>query len=256
MILMLVGAGGAGAYLYHTGAFISPVEINANISSALSAKGIQGVVVNVGDDRVAKLSGTADDAASKYEAGQVARSVKGVKDVLENLEVLPSIADTEMRLSKALKDQQLTDILVKIDPKRTATLIGNVTAPAMIELATKAATATPGVKSVVNQIQVVEMLPAIPSVESPPVVTARQAPRPPPPSTAKSSAALGNRIPAPIPAVPVRPVERKRTTCEGLGGFYLLSCSIEGPEQYFKCAPDGKQWNNAIPGCDRGGSRN
>ncbi len=42
-----------------------------------------------------------------------------------------------------------------------------------------------------------------------------------------------------------------RTTCQGIGGLYRLTCEIEGPANYFKCAPEGKNWNHDIPGCDR-----
>ncbi|TAK90382.1 MAG: hypothetical protein EPO06_08885 [Burkholderiaceae bacterium] len=41
------------------------------------------------------------------------------------------------------------------------------------------------------------------------------------------------------------------TTCEGVGTLYWLQCKTEGPQTFFKCAPDGKHWNHDTPGCDR-----
>lgn len=268
ILLVLIG-GGAGGYLYYTGALIGPAELKATISSALVTKGIHGISVDVGGDRIATLSGSADSTAIRETAVQIARSVKGVKDVLATLDVLPSIDDTESRLSKTLKDQQMADVLVKVDEKRNATLTGNVSDAAMIEAATKAAVATFGVKSVTSQIQVVATSPVTYSdnVESQPSTAPRAAHRPSSPPKPKRGAVANAApapvsVPAPVPVLAPAPApapapvttpapERKRMTCEGVGGIYRLSCTIEGPETYFKCAPDGRHWNNAIPGCDR-----
>lgn len=253
LLLVLVGAG-AGGYLHYTGAFISPAELKATINSALAANAMSEIAVEVGDDRVATLNGLADDAAMKDAAVQLARSVKGVKDVLAKLDVLPSIGDTESRLAQTLKDQQLTEVLVRVDEKRNATLTGNVSDAAMIEVATKAAAATPGVKNVTSQLQVVEAPPVTYRADPQPEAASQPLPRPSSPPKIKRPAVAGgspSSVPTPAP-VP----ERKRTTCEGTGGINRLTCMIEGPATYFKCAPDGRNWNNSIPGCDRSGGRN
>lgn len=272
VILLALIAGGGGGYLYYTGEFISPADLKTTISSALVAKGIKGIFVNVTSDRVATISGAVDDAAIKDNAVLVARSVKGVKDVVSKLDVLPLISDTESRLSQTLKDQQLTEIQVKIDETRNATLTGNVSDAALIEVATKTATATLGVKSVTNQIQVVA-IPAVTytdRVEPQPSAAPQTAPRPSSSPKAKRAAVASREstpvaVPVPPPAMaapvparaappappPVPAPVRQATTCDGTGGVYRLSCILEGPANYFRCAPDGRTWNHAIPGCDR-----
>lgn len=247
LMLLALASGGAGGYLYYTGWFISPAELKANISSALIANGIQGITVDVGDDRVATLSGDVVDVAIKDTLVALASSIKGIKDVRANLNVLPSIRDTEHLVLQALKDRQLTDVQVKIDEKRDATLTGGVGDAALIQVAANVATATPGVKSVTNQLWVMEVPEVTYTSEPEPTTAPRPTPRPSrspklqaAPSTSSTSA------PTTVPAQ-----ERKRINCEGTWGPYLLICTLEGPALYFKCAPDGKNWNNSIPGCER-----
>ncbi|MDR3352302.1 MAG: hypothetical protein LBO00_04700 [Zoogloeaceae bacterium] len=62
------------------------------------------------------------------------------------------------------------------------------------------------------------------------------------------------------------PQERRRAereaprspSCAGLRGFPALICNTEGPAHFWRCAPDGVNWDNEIPGCQRssGGNRN
>ncbi|MDP2824596.1 MAG: BON domain-containing protein [Sulfuritalea sp.] len=175
-ILVALIGGGAGGYLYYAGAFIKSAELKAAIDSDLATKGILGISVDVDDDRVATLGGDIGDAAIRDAAVHVARSVRGVKDVLAKLDVLPSISDTENGLSQALKAQQLTDILVSVDEKRNATLTGTVSDAAMIDVATNTAAATSGVRSVTSQIQVTAIAPITYSGEAESSVSPQQAP--------------------------------------------------------------------------------
>ncbi|MDR0528873.1 MAG: zinc ribbon domain-containing protein [Zoogloeaceae bacterium] len=48
-------------------------------------------------------------------------------------------------------------------------------------------------------------------------------------------------------------ISRSEKTCDqvsGLGPSFL--CKSEGAERFWKCAPDGENWNPALPGCRRG----
>ena len=49
-----------------------------------------------------------------------------------------------------------------------------------------------------------------------------------------------------------RPAPR---TCNKLSGFPKLICQTEGPTQFWRCAPDGVNWNNNLPGCQRSSGR-
>jgi|GEM_PF-2072766 len=56
---------------------------------------------------------------------------------------------------------------------------------------------------------------------------------------------------------PARPETKKteQRTCSGLTGFPSLICRTEGPARFWRCAPDGVNWNNDIPGCRRSAGR-
>jgi Meckel syndrome type 1 protein len=45
-------------------------------------------------------------------------------------------------------------------------------------------------------------------------------------------------------------------TCDGLTAFSILLCRTEGAARFWHCAPDGVNWNNDIPGCQRNTGRN
>jgi len=45
-------------------------------------------------------------------------------------------------------------------------------------------------------------------------------------------------------------------TCSEASGFSILICQTEGPERFWRCAPDGVNWDNDIPGCKRDTGRN
>jgi hypothetical protein len=53
-----------------------------------------------------------------------------------------------------------------------------------------------------------------------------------------------------------RPEPQRPRTCDGLIAFPALLCRTEGPTRFWRCAPDGVNWNNNIPGCRRDTGRN
>jgi hypothetical protein len=79
---------------------------------------------------------------------------------------------------------------------------------------------------------------------APPIAAAP--PPPPPKKAAAPSAPAAAAEPAPPPK-----------TCDGVSGFSILLCRAEGPQRFWRCAPDGVNWDNDIPGCQRDtGNRN
>jgi hypothetical protein len=50
-----------------------------------------------------------------------------------------------------------------------------------------------------------------------------------------------------------RPVRRG---CEDLSGFTKFICNTEGAERFWKCSPDGINWDSNIPGCARNSNAN
>lgn len=51
-------------------------------------------------------------------------------------------------------------------------------------------------------------------------------------------------VPTPVAEVRLRP-------CSDAGLLMRPVCLVEGPQTFWKCTPDGKHWNNQIPGCRR-----
>jgi Meckel syndrome type 1 protein len=76
------------------------------------------------------------------------------------------------------------------------------------------------------------------------------------PAAAPSSAATPPRAPrtvarpAPAESEEEQPPPKPKT-CDGLSGFSILLCRTEGARRFWHCAPDGVNWNNDIPGCQR-----
>jgi len=250
VITLILTLGGVGAYLYHTGAFVDSTELKNSISHILIGNGIEGIVVDVNKDRVVTLNGTTDTSEMRDAVVQTVRSIKGVKEVSVRLDLLPPIKDTEERLQKALHENHLTEVIVQIDEKRNASLTGTVANDLMIDLAVTLARSTQGVKLVTNQVKIAEIPDVTNSKEPKLVAVERPSRRPvPQPPGSNSNTVVVRVTPSSDPSV--NPSDRKKNTCEGIGGIYRLTCTIEGPENYFKCAPDGRKWNHAIPGCDR-----
>lgn len=72
-----------------------------------------------------------------------------------------------------------------------------------------------------------------------------------PPAPAPAESAAAKPLPQPVSARP------GNKTCDSGGLNFLLKtmCNIEGPERFWKCVPDGRNWNTAIPGCDVDGRK-
>ncbi len=60
-------------------------------------------------------------------------------------------------------------------------------------------------------------------------------------------------VEAPAPAPAPAPVARVRP-CSEAGLLMRPVCAVEGPQTFWRCAPDGKRWDNNIPGCRRSDS--
>lgn len=154
-ILVIFAGGSLAAYVHFQDKSIDPAELSATLVSTLTASGFVGISAVVSNDRIATLSGEVEDETAARTALAVAGSIKGVKGVLPELIILPSVADVQTTLEQAMSDQQLADVTVSVDQQRIATLSGHVSNEAMIDLALNTAAATPGLKGLSSHIQVV-----------------------------------------------------------------------------------------------------
>ncbi|GHT97379.1 hypothetical protein AGMMS49545_23890 [Betaproteobacteria bacterium] len=86
------------------------------------------------------------------------------------------------------------------------------------------------------------------AVPTPPQSTATTTTKPadPKPETRKP---VESEKPEPTPA-PQRPRSCKQAVRGG-----ILLCNIEGASRFWRCAPDGENWNNDLPGCERNTGR-
>jgi len=83
--------------------------------------------------------------------------------------------------------------------------------------------------------------------------TPRDAAEPVVPSAKPGAKSSSNRS-APGQSAPAQTAQAQpsgRNSCEGVSKLVWMQCKLEGPQTFFKCAPDGMHWNNEIPGCDR-----
>lgn len=103
------------------------------------------------------------------------------------------------------------------------------------EAAEAAADAAP-----VTQVTPVQAAPAKPAPQPKPVTRPVPKPAPEPLSQPEAPAA-----PAPVPQ------EAAVKTCAQAGLLMRPVCAVEGPRTFWKCAPNGKRWDNNIPGCRR-----
>ena len=87
-----------------------------------------------------------------------------------------------------------------------------------------------------------------PVSEAAPKPKRQKATRPAPAPVARES-----KAPVAEPA-PKKP-EAEHRQCSDLTLFQSLQCKLHGPAKYFRCAPDGANWNEAIPGCKISGDQ-
>ncbi|BAO84517.1 pyruvate/2-oxoglutarate dehydrogenase complex, dihydrolipoamide acyltransferase E2 component [Serpentinimonas maccroryi] len=75
-----------------------------------------------------------------------------------------------------------------------------------------------------------------------PLATPAPPPAPPPPAPAPAPP------PPPSPAAAAAPAP---FTCEALPLGLRVTCTVEGQAIIRKCAPDLRNWNHNLPGCNR-----
>lgn len=130
----------------------SDAELEAHVRSALEAQpDLAGVEVRVADG-VAQLSGNVASVAAKAEADAIARGVPGIVDVHNAL--TPDTALTA-RITAALADDPVTALapIEVISLLGVVTLQGRVPTPAIRERAEQIARSIPGVRTVINALE-------------------------------------------------------------------------------------------------------
>ncbi|WP_029214616.1 BON domain-containing protein [Kallotenue papyrolyticum] len=131
----------------------SDAELAAHVRSALEAHpDLAGVEVRV-EGSVAQLSGNVASVAAKAEADAIARAVPGIVDVRNAL--MPDTALTA-RITAALADDPVTALapIEVISLLGVVTLQGRVPTPAIRERAEQIARSIPGVRTVINALEV------------------------------------------------------------------------------------------------------
>lgn len=122
---------------------------------------VSSVMIDVStDEGIVTLSGSVDNVLAKDRAEKVAEAVKGVRGVVNNIDVSPSPirADASIRedINQALLKNPATesfDVEVTVRDNRV-TLAGSVNSWQERQLAEKVAKGVQGVKAVINQITV------------------------------------------------------------------------------------------------------
>jgi osmotically-inducible protein OsmY len=138
-------------------------ELQSEVSNkALNKSKLKNVRVSF-HDGVATLTGTVEVYDEKEEADKRVHRIKGIKGVLNNIEVAgPQIEDSELqqKLVKAISYDRVgygttafNAISVKVQ-NGAVTLAGHAYGPVDADSAVAVAANTPGVKDVINEIQI------------------------------------------------------------------------------------------------------
>ncbi|MEO5945595.1 MAG: BON domain-containing protein [Chitinophagaceae bacterium] len=84
---------------------VSDGDIKTNVETALKADPMGGNIMVAVDKGVVTISGESKDDASKTHFGEIAKGVKGVKEVINNCTVTPPVVNsTDDVLSRGLAD--------------------------------------------------------------------------------------------------------------------------------------------------------
>jgi osmotically-inducible protein OsmY len=147
---------------------VKPPEVAANIRGALDQAGFKKVSVDQDRDKgVVTLGGHVAAQADKEQAEALAKSLAAGEVVADQIEVLPSGAESDARamnsdldkgieqnLDAALIQNKLHDGVKYTVKSRVVTLTGEVNSQARRRDAARVAASVPNVQQVVNELQV------------------------------------------------------------------------------------------------------
>jgi len=120
LVLILAGTGG---YLYLSGFFKDPLEIQEKINTELKGKELNNISITINKNWVATVSGVVNDLSHKDQALNIVRSYKEVKEVIDSIQVrLPS--EIEKDINYALKDGGIKEIYAEVGENLVTTLKG------------------------------------------------------------------------------------------------------------------------------------
>ncbi len=154
-------ASAAPALAQGTRGKMGDTEIRQEINEALIENpGVRGYKVDVSVSRgVATLSGTVENILARDRAIRLARSIRGVRSVVDRIDVMETDADDqtiEQRVERALAADPATEsweIMAEVEDGR-ATLTGSVDSLAEKDLAAHVAKSARGVRGLTNEIEV------------------------------------------------------------------------------------------------------
>jgi len=140
---------------------LSDKEITATVTDALMADaGVQGYKIDIStDDGIVTMSGTANNILAKKRAARIAETVKGVRGVINRVEIKNlNLPDEELRsdvVTALLTDPATDSWEIKVDAKKgLVTLTGTVSSWQEKKLAEQIAEGVRGVTEVVNKINI------------------------------------------------------------------------------------------------------
>ena len=131
-------------------------EVINRLTGAAHSEELTGVGVRV-EDGVANLMGTADTLQQAHEAMNLASQVRGIKDVVNNIQVATGEYDDAIINSRITQALSITDIsyqdIAHSVKKGRVTLDGYVDDRHQMETAKEIAMGVEGVRKVVNQLK-------------------------------------------------------------------------------------------------------
>ena len=162
MAVLAIAMGGAAMAFSPSMRAADQADVAAAIKSKLHAKQFSNVQVNVDQNGIATLSGSVDLFEYKADADHMAHKVKGVKGVQDNIEVGGPTA-SDMEIEKKLGPQlaysregygNLFDAVTMSVQNGVVTLGGHTHDYPNRDAAVGLASSTPGVKEVIDNIEV------------------------------------------------------------------------------------------------------
>lgn len=161
VVALLAGAGWAAVPIFTGSVSVMAADVTSAVQNQLRGKQFRGVTV-AADNGTVTLSGQVDLYAYKSQAEKKAKKVPGVTDVQDNITVGgPTVADNVLqnKLQERIQvdrvgfGQAFSAIGVNVHDG-VATLVGHAVGPIAANSAVALTENTPGVKGVINRIQV------------------------------------------------------------------------------------------------------
>jgi hypothetical protein len=124
--VLVLGGGGIGAYFWTQRQ--TPDKLHAIITDELSKRQLGKVSVVVTPEWEVKISGTLEEDSQKNTALEIVKSHKEIKNVVDNVVLLPSITPNSIqeKISARIREMGLNNVRVALDKDFVVTFTGIV----------------------------------------------------------------------------------------------------------------------------------